>query len=107
MLRIDALTAVAPLASGAPLTMETQGLSDVVDWSKAQVNHYFDKSHEEYAAKRRRGIARVGNEDPLKFTKYTDEMFRAHDLNDEEDDSLAWAVPELRARLKVLGMGGL
>ncbi|MCI4680258.1 glycosyltransferase family 2 protein [Rhodoblastus acidophilus] len=89
------------LASGAPLAMATHGLSDELDWSAAQVNHYFDKSYEEYAAKRRRGIARVANADPLKFTKYTDEMFRAHDLNDEADHSLSWAIPELKARLAV------
>ncbi len=87
------------LASGAPLNMEIQGVADAVDWSAAQVNHYFGKSYEEYAVKRRRGIARVDKDDPLKFAKYTDEMFRGHDLNDEGDDSLAWALPELKARL--------
>jgi len=93
----------AVLASGAPLTMATHGLADELDWSAAQVNHYFDKSYEEYLWKRRRGLARVANDDPLKFAKYTDEMFRGHDLNDETDESLAWAVPALRARLAAFG----
>ncbi|MGO8737817.1 glycosyltransferase family 2 protein [Rhodoblastus sp.] len=90
------------LASGAPLTMADHGVSDRLDWSAAQVNHYFGKSYEEYAGKRRRGIPRVANDAPEKFTKYTDEMFRAHDLNDERDDSLAWALPELKRRLAAL-----
>jgi hypothetical protein len=93
----------AALASGAPLTMATHGLSDVLDWSAARVNHYFDKSYEEYLWKRRRGLARVANDDPLKFAKYTDEMFAGHDLNDETDLSLSWAVPEIKARLAGLG----
>jgi Glycosyl transferase family 2 len=90
------------LASGAPLAMATHGLSDTLDWTAAQVNHYFDKSYEEYIAKRRRGIARVDNADPLKFTKYTDALFHAHDLNDEADDSLSWALPDLKRRLAAL-----
>ena len=91
------------LASGAPLTMATRGISDRLDWSVAQVNHYFGKSFEEYAGKRRRGIPRVcQNDDPEKFTKYTDELFRAHDLNYEPDHGLAWALPELKRRIAAL-----
>jgi hypothetical protein len=90
------------LASGAPLTMAAQGISDRLDWSAAQVNHYFGKSYQEYLAKRRRGIPRVANDDPQKFAKYTDELFRAHDLNDEPDDSLAWALPEIKRRIAAL-----
>ncbi len=90
------------LASGAPLTMATQGISDRLDWSVAQVNHYFGKSFEEYAVKRRRGDVLLPGNDPAKFAKYTDEMFRAHDLDDEPDDGLAWALPELKRRIAAL-----
>jgi len=95
----DLIAGRAVLASGAPLTMAAHGLSDVLDWSAAQVNHYFGKSWEEYVAKRQRGDVVLPGSDPEKFSKYTDEMFRGHDLNDDEDDSLTWALPELKARL--------
>ncbi len=92
----------AVLASGAPLIMADHGISDQLDWSAARVNHYFGKSFEEYAAKRRRGDVLLPGNDPAKFAKYNDQMFRAHDLNDELDDSLAWALPELERRLAML-----
>ena len=97
----------AALASGAPLTMADHGIADRLDWSAAQVNHYFGKSPEEYAAKRRRGVAHVHDGDPLKFAHYTDQLFRAHDLNDELDDSLAWALPELKRRIAIFEAGAL
>ena len=87
------------LASGEPLTMATLGICDRLDWSAARVNHYFGKSLEEYAAKRRRGDVLLPDGAAGKFDKYTDNMFRAHDLNDELDDGLAWALPELKRRL--------
>jgi hypothetical protein len=90
------------LASGEPLTMEVRGISERLDWSAAQVNHYFGKSLEEYAAKRLRGDVFLPGDDARKFAKYTDQMFRAHDLNDELDDSLAWALPELKRRIAIL-----
>lgn len=80
------------MASGAPLEMETLGIAGAIDLSVAQVNHYFNRSYEEYAEKRRRGVARLKNDDPGKYAKYTDDMFRLHDLNDERDDSLLWAA---------------
>lgn len=87
----------ARLADGGPLVMPSiHGVSDRVDWSVAKIHHYFNKSREEFLVKRRRGIARLENGDPAKFSKYTDEMFAVHDLNDEIDDSLLWAAPELR-----------
>jgi glycosyltransferase involved in cell wall biosynthesis len=87
------------LASGAPLTMTRDGISDRLGWSAARVNHYFGKSFEEYAAKRGRGDVFLPGNDPAKFAKYTDQKFREHDLNDELDDGLAWALPELKRRL--------
>ena len=92
-------TGRSALASGEPLAMEVRGISDRVDWSAAQVNHYYGKSLEEYAAKRRRGDAFLPSDDARKFARHTDQMFRAHDLNDEPDDSLAWILPELKRRI--------
>jgi hypothetical protein len=85
----------AVLANGAPLEMEPHGIAAEVDWSVAQVNHYFCKSLAEYQVKRARGDARLGVEDPEKFERYTDPMFEIHDLNDERDDSVAPFLPDL------------
>lgn len=86
----------ARMADGGPLTMSTtHGVADRIDWSVAKIHHYFNKSREEFLVKRRRGIARLENGDPAKYAKYTDEMFAAHDLNDELDESLLWAAPTL------------
>lgn len=86
----------AKMADGAPLTMSDHGLSDQVDWSIAKIHHYFDKSKQEFLAKRRRGDVLVAADHPDKYAKYTDHVFDAHDLNDEFDDSLLWAAPRLR-----------
>jgi glycosyltransferase involved in cell wall biosynthesis len=86
----------ALLASGAPLEMPRRGIATVSDFSIAQVNHYFTKSYEEYLIKRKRGNANRRNEDPTKFKGYTDDMFHATDLNDEFDNSITWAAPEVK-----------
>jgi hypothetical protein len=85
----------AVLANGAPLEMEPHGVAAQVDWSVAQINHYFCKSREEYARKRERGRASLASDDPGKFAKYTDGVFDHHDLNDELDDSVAPWLPDL------------
>jgi hypothetical protein len=96
------------LANGAPLEMEPHGLSTSVDWSAAQVNHYFCKSLAEYHVKRARGDVFRGADDPEKFDKYTQAYFVHHDLNDERDDSaepwlasLDAVCADLRRRLGV------
>jgi len=85
----------AVLANGAPLEMEPHGVATAVDWSVAQVNHYFCKSRAEYARKRARGRGALADHDPGKFAKYTDGVFDFHDLNDEQDDSAAPWLPDL------------
>ncbi|PPQ40605.1 Glycosyl transferase family 2 [Rhodoblastus acidophilus] len=102
----------AVLANGAPLEMAPHGLATTVDWSVAQVNHYFCKSLAEYRIKRARGDVHRGADDPEKYDKYTDALFAHHDLNDERDDSAAPFLPELalacanlRRRLGVLQPG--
>ncbi|MBB4197872.1 hypothetical protein GGD83_001664 [Rhodoblastus sphagnicola] len=85
----------AVLANGAPLEMEPHGLATHVDWSVAQVNHYFCKSLEEYQVKRARGDVHRGADDPAKYDKYTQDLFAHHDLNDEPDDSAAPWLPDL------------
>ena len=84
------------LASGAPLHMEVLGIVDRVDWSSAQVNHYFCRSLAEYQAKRARGDSLYRAGDPKKFAKYSEDVFRAHDLNDETDEGLHWILPDVR-----------
>jgi hypothetical protein len=97
------------MANGAPLEMETHGIAATVDWSVAQVNHYFCKSRAEYRVKRARGDAHCGVGDPEKHRRYTDALFDHHDLNDELDDSAAPWLPDLgpmcadlRRRLRIL-----
>jgi hypothetical protein len=85
----------AVLANGAPLEMEPWGIATAVDWSAAQVNHYFCKSRAEYLLKRARGCSSVGHDDPDKFSKYTDAHFDHHDLNDARDDSMEPWLPDL------------
>ena len=85
----------AVLANGAPLEMEPHGVAKTVDWSVAQINHYFCKSRAEYERKRARGRASLASDDPGKFAKYTDGVFDFHDLNDEQDDSAASWLPDL------------
>jgi len=85
----------AVLAHGAPLEMEPHGVATTVDWSVAQINHYFCKSRAEYAIKRDRGCAYRSSDDPEKFAKYSDGLFDFHDLNDESDDSAAARLPDL------------
>lgn len=79
--------------SGQPVPMVTRGLSETVDWSIAQINHYFTKSKEEYNMKKLRGDGSVAADDSRKFTKYSDWFFERHDLNDESDTSIGWAIP--------------
>jgi hypothetical protein len=87
----------AVLANGAPLEMAPHGLSASVDWSAAQVNHYFCKSLAEYQIKRARGDVHRGADDPEKFDKYTQAVFDHHDLNDERDASAEPFLPDLGA----------
>jgi hypothetical protein len=85
----------AVLANGAPLEMEPHGLASRVDWSVAQVNHYFCKSRAEYEIKRARGNAHCGADDPKKYDRYTQAMFEHHDQNDEFDVSAERWLPDL------------
>jgi hypothetical protein len=85
----------AVTTSSSPLTMKRQGLSDVPDFFKAQINHYFTKSVDEYEIKRIRGNANRNNTAIDKFTRYTDDLFKSHDLNDEEDISIMRVFPEI------------
>ncbi len=85
----------AILANGAPLDMEPQGVATTVDWSVAQVNHYFCKSSAEYRIKKARGDVHRGADDPAKFDKYSDKLFALHDTNDESDASADKYLPDL------------
>ncbi|MCF3933865.1 glycosyltransferase family 2 protein [Acuticoccus sp. M5D2P5] len=76
--------------SGAAQTFPSTGLSDRVDWSVAQLNHYYVKSRAEFLVKQTRGSANAGADDPKKFDhpKQRPEAFATHDRNDEEDRAL-------------------
>ena len=55
--------------SGAPLEMPNWGLSKDIDFSVAQVNHYYTKTVEEYEVKKQRGQGGAGDEEyPVGFT---------------------------------------
>ncbi|MGC5195689.1 glycosyltransferase family 2 protein [Aphanothece microscopica] len=85
------------MASGEPLEMDIRGYANSVSFLPAQINHYFTKSYEEYLAKRLRGNANRNISHPEKFSRYSDEMFREHDLNDDIDTTICWAAESVRA----------
>lgn len=58
-----------------------------IDLEKAQINHYFTKSYEEFLVKRARGKADVAHEDdPNKYRQSSE--FESYDINDEEDTTI-------------------
>ncbi len=71
--------------SGNRYVAARQGISKIVDWSHAQVNHYFTKSRQEYDVKKSRGNANRRPDAKDKYTRHTAELFNSHDLNDELD----------------------
>jgi hypothetical protein len=90
------------LSDGTPLEMRERGISSRVEFTVAQVNHYFTKSYEEYLEKRKRGNANRNLGDADKFTRYTEEMFHVHDLNDDVDRTISWAIPDFRVKCSEL-----
>ena len=68
-----------------------------VEYSVAQINHYFTKSFAEFAVKRERG--RGDLEDGNREKYRTKEAFYAYDLNDEKDSSIQRFIPALQAFL--------
>jgi len=76
-------------ASGRPLTMPNWGISEEIESSHAQVNHYYTKTIEEYALKKQRGCADVPDTNPeKKYNWYHDEAFRGHNRNEVREESI-------------------
>jgi glycosyltransferase involved in cell wall biosynthesis len=71
-------------ASGRPLQPEY--LAEV-DWSVAQINHYFCKTYEEYRRKAGRGKGWVSGTDAIEKFSYDREAFDFHNRNDCLDRS--------------------
>ena len=87
-------------AAGRPVEVVNTGLIDAVNFEQAQVNHYCVKSKAEFAAKKRRGDATAGSDDPLKYAmRDRQEWFDVHDRNEEEDLSLLRWRDRVRARI--------
>ena len=86
--------------NGTPLIDHPNARQSVLDLSIAQVNHYFTKSREEFAAKRLRGRADVAPEDEARFR--TDIEFDIYDRNEEEDLTILRWRPQLLRMLERL-----
>ena len=76
--------------SGKEIKMSNFGLSDEIELTHGQVNHYFCKTYEEYVNKKSRGVADVIDGSNEKFSKYNDELFQAHNANQISDSSINW-----------------
>lgn len=89
------------------VTSPFAGLTERVDWSLGQLNHYFCKSQQEWDEKRARGRADLRNADPRKWRPQED--FDKHDRNEVTDraalvmqPALAAAIAELREQFPAL-----
>ena len=80
--------------SGATLNMTDWGLSDEIELSVAQVNHYYTKTYEEYKTKRARGYADCTDDNAMKYTSYDDERFEGANRNEVLDDSARKYMPQ-------------
>ncbi len=70
------------------------GSSETIDWSPVRINHYVVKSFEEFKTrKQRRGRATVNE-------LRKDGFFKAHDMNDEIDDSMDRFYQDVRSEVK-------
>ena len=64
---------------GEPIDESKEGRIDIPLASKIRVNHYFNRSYEDWIEKRRRGRATIKEKRPI-------EMFDTYDKNDVYDD---------------------
>lgn len=85
--------------SGATLNMTDWGLSDEIELSVAQVNHYYTKTYAEYKIKKARGYADCTDDNAMKYTSYDDERFEANNRNEVMDDSAAKYLPQTRREI--------
>ncbi len=86
-------------ASGADLTMPSWGLSEKIEFEYAQVNHYYNKTPEEYQIKKKRGQGGAGDDKPELKYWYSDHSYQAHNRNDVEDLSILERYPEVQAEM--------
>ena len=87
-------------AGGNDIQMsENWGISNKIDHSIAQINHYYCKTRVEFAAKIKRGQAGCSDEHPLKYY-YNEDAFNGHNRNDEEDKSAQKYLASLQQYLK-------
>lgn len=86
-------------ASGHELTMPSWGLSKDIDFEHAQINHYYNKTPEEYQIKKKRGQGGAGDDKPdLKYW-YSDHSYQAHNRNDIEDLTILERFTEVEAEM--------
>ena len=73
------------MADLSPLEMkESWGVCERIDYSSAQINHYYCKTKEEFAKKIIRGQAGCADDHPLKYY-YDWSAFDGHNRNEEMD----------------------
>ncbi|MEI9904993.1 MAG: hypothetical protein WDN06_14290 [Asticcacaulis sp.] len=89
-------------ASGAPLTMPAWGLSREVEFDVAQINHYYNKTAEEYELKKLRGQGGAGEDKPELKYWYKDTTFQSHNRNEIEDRAILARYDEVKAELKAM-----
>jgi hypothetical protein len=88
-----------------PLKHFPSARQDVVTHSRAQINHYFTKTAEEWALKRSRGKADypIGHKDRIR----DDAEFKANNRNDEEDTTiLRWKDAMILCKRKIFHTHG-
>ncbi|CAL4869182.1 hypothetical protein MMA231_03473 (plasmid) [Asticcacaulis sp. MM231] len=88
--------------SGKPLSMSSWGLSDVVELSVAQVNHYYTKTAEEYQKKKLRGQGGAGDDKPELKYWYNDKSFQSHNRNEIKDKAILKHYIEIKREIDEL-----
>jgi glycosyltransferase involved in cell wall biosynthesis len=91
------------LPDGSNLTMtQNWGLITSVDFSVAQINHYYGKTWAEFEKKIYRGQAGVPEIDDQKYC-YTKDYFNVHNRNECIDISAQKFLPQVKAAIQEIG----
>lgn len=88
-------------ANGEDMPLAARGRAESVDFSVAQVNHYYTKTYPEFCEKMRRGQGGAGENSQHKYW-YDDNSFSLHDINDVEDKSAWKHLDETRREMDAL-----
>lgn len=91
------------LPDGSDLIMtQNWGVITSVDFSVAQINHYYGKTRAEFENKTHRGQAGVPEIDDQKYC-YTANYFNVHNRNECIDKSAQKLLPQVKAAMQEIG----